>query len=112
MLVDYEISVAEGEVVLRTIWLARDTIDEQYTLLVHVLSGNKVVGSRDGPMVQGLYPTELWRRGDLVLDERIIPLEDKLDTSTAVVNIGFYSPESLERVNLVSGGDTVSLVIR
>jgi 4-amino-4-deoxy-L-arabinose transferase-like glycosyltransferase len=108
-LLDHEIELANGEATVRLLWQAREAIGADYTLFVHILSEGGQVGQWDAPIGEGLYPTGQWRPGDLVLEERVIPLESNVDSASMTLNVGFYAPENGERVNLLGGGDTLAL---
>lgn len=96
-------------VFVRTVWRAESAIEADYTLFVHVLSDGQTVGQMDGPIAEGLYPTSWWRVGDVVVDERTVPLAPGTNPAEVVVNAGFYLPEDGVRVGVVNGGDFVIL---
>jgi hypothetical protein len=108
-LLDYDLEVAEDRATVRLVWLAQETIEADYTLFVHVLSEGAKVGQEDRPIGGGLYSTDWWRPGDLVLEERVIPLEPGTNPGAVSASVGFYLPENGERVPLVGGGDALTL---
>ena len=108
-LVDYEIDVQDETAMVRTVWQAQEAVGEDYTLFVHVLSEDRLVGQMDAPIGEGLYATGWWREGALVAEERVVPLEPDVDPASVTVNVGFYAPDSGERVGVVGGGDAITL---
>jgi hypothetical protein len=56
-------------------WQARAALSADYTVFVHVLDdAGTVIAQEDGPPVRGLYPTSAWRPGQIIADDRRIPL--------------------------------------
>jgi hypothetical protein len=110
-LLDYDLEVAEDRATVRLIWLARKAVETDYTLFVHVLGDGAMVGQEDGPIGGGLYSTDWWRPGDVVLEERVIPLEPGAKSGEISARIGFYLPENGERVPLIGGGDALVLAV-
>lgn len=108
-LLDDEVEVSNGEATVRLLWRAQRAVEEDYTLFVHVLSDGQQIGQWDAPIGEGLYPTGVWRPGDLVQEERVIPLDAHADPATVTLDVGFYAPDTGQRVELVGGGDILTL---
>ena len=68
-------SASQSEVALTLYWQAMREMDEYYTVFTHVVSADgTLVGQKDSWPRDGDYPTNLWKRGEVVKDEYLIPL--------------------------------------
>jgi hypothetical protein len=73
-------------------WQTLTSLDKDYTVFVHSLSGEgKLLGQADGPPVGNHYPTSLWLSGEIVQDSRLVPAGDRY-------LVGLYDPVSGERL--------------
>ncbi len=59
-------------------WLARHYIKENWITKIQVYSRNEIVGIQEGPPGNGNFQTFLWQKGDLVRDERSIPVDSSV----------------------------------
>jgi hypothetical protein len=86
--------------------LARD-----YTVFVHLLDGTgERVAQGDGvPGYLGPLPTSLWLPGVSVLDRHVVVLPADLPAGQYSLMIGWYDPETGERLHLASGDDSLNL---
>ncbi len=103
-----------GVLSVTLVWGAGSDIDRNYTAFVHVLSPDRVsmIGQMDAPAGTLAYPTGLWRRGDLVIEEREILLSGNAQPNGAVLRLGLYDPVDGNRLavpesRLPSEGDMV-----
>ena len=98
-LVRYECDlVAPDALRLRLYWQALEAAGEPLTVFVHVRRGEAMLGQEDAPAARGYYPTEAWRAGDVVVDERRIQLGVPYDPAQDVIWVGLYRYPSLERL--------------
>ena len=83
----------------RLYWQARATMDEDYTVFVHLLDEKgSLRAQQDCQPQRGNYPTSLWRRGEVIWDAHEIPLPPDLSVGTYLLVTGAYLPESMERI--------------
>ncbi len=89
-----------GEVHLR--WEALAPLSSDYTVFVHAYAADgSLLATGDGPPMAGAFPTSLWRAGDRVCDRHTLPSE--VLTRAVRVVVGWYDPESGERLPAVAG---------
>ncbi|MCX7681804.1 MAG: glycosyltransferase family 39 protein [Anaerolineae bacterium] len=56
-------------------WKALASLPGDYTVFVHALDeSGALISTGDGPPMQGAFPTSLWQRGDIVMDEHRLPV--------------------------------------
>jgi len=86
--------------------LARD-----YTVFVHLLdgAGERVAQGDGAPGYLGPVPTRLWLPGVSVLDRHVVLLPADLPAGQYSLLIGWYDPETGERLHLASGDDNLNL---
>ena len=86
--------------------LARD-----YTVFVHLLdsTGERVAQGDGVPGYLGALPTSLWLPEVPVLDRHVVALPADLAAGQYSLLVGWYDPESGERLYLASGEDHLSL---
>jgi hypothetical protein len=98
------------ELSLDLYWEATGTPSLDYTVFVHLVdSAGNLATTADGPPLSGDYPTSIWRKGDVVVDEHLMILPDDLRPGLYRLSVGFYDPDTLVRVSLADGsGDTIS----
>jgi hypothetical protein len=74
-------------------WKALAPPEEDYTVFVHVVDEEeRLIGTGDGPPLEGGFPTRLWRPGDSVADEHLIPLPADLPPGVYTIRVGWYDP--------------------
>jgi len=94
------------DVALTFDWLAAGDVSRDYTLFVHVSDAvGKVVAQADSPPQRGLFPTRLWDAGDRVSDVHLV----KPPPGRYRLSIGWYRPDTGQRLALASGGDELDL---
>jgi len=80
-------------------WQARATMDEDYTVFVHLLDeGGNLRAQQDCQPQGGDYPTSLWRRGEVIWDDHDIPLPPDLPVGIYRLAAGMYLLDSMERL--------------
>jgi 4-amino-4-deoxy-L-arabinose transferase-like glycosyltransferase len=106
----YDLSTdADGQMIVDLHWSASDRPAADYTVFVHLLdaAGNQVAGG-DGPPVYGDYPTGMWRKGDVIIDEHRLILPADMAPGDYQLAVGLYDPLTLARLARLDGqGDTV-----
>jgi hypothetical protein len=71
--------------------------------------GNRVAQGDGVPGYLGALPTTLWQPGVSVLDRHGISLPAELAAGQYSLLIGWYDPQSGERLRLSSGADALGL---
>ncbi len=85
-------------------WQARNTIPQNYTVFVHVITADGVMlVQNDGPPRNGWYPTSFWQAGDVILDARRLDIPEQLPNQTVHINVGMYRPDDLTRLSVYDG---------
>ncbi|MBC7255776.1 MAG: hypothetical protein H5T66_06695, partial [Chloroflexi bacterium] len=101
-----------GKVIVRLYWQALRPPDFDYSVFVHVLDaeGNLVTQSDHAPGAVAGYPPTYWRRGQVVVDEHIVPIPAQLASGSYAIEVGVYNWATGERLLLEGGqGDRVRL---
>jgi hypothetical protein len=81
-LLGYDLLVEESASDPRTLkllfyWRADTNPATDYTTFVHLRdAANQTVAQKDGPPASGRYPTGLWERGEIIVDEVTLSLAD------------------------------------
>ena len=84
-------------------WKALTTNLPDYTIKLELLSqGSVVAGSQEGAPANGLYPTSLWRQGELVIDRRLLSADPEAEPGKAdiVLTLGGYGSLKLGEVDI------------
>lgn len=72
---------------------------DDYTVFAHVLDGaGQPLGQGDGPPLNGDYPTSVWGNGEVIVDERSIPMAAADGARAAEVAVGLYTPSTGARL--------------
>ncbi len=96
-LLGYDVNVGDA-LELTLYWRARQPVPGDYTVFVHVVDGaGELRGQKDGPPMDGMYPTSKWLVGQIVEDRRVIPLDGAPGGGYRVL-VGMYDPASLRRL--------------
>ncbi len=93
---------------LRTLWRIDGPVTDDLTLFVHLLNGRTLAVTADGDAGDGLYPIRLWRVGDVIVDERRVPLPAGADRSALSMEIGLYARASGARIAVIEASGSVS----
>jgi hypothetical protein len=73
-----------------------------YVVFVHLLdSEGELVTQADGPPIDGDYPTSYWAPGELIADERTLPVGE-LEPGVYQLKVGMYLLETGERLPAVN----------
>ena len=82
----------------------------QFKVFVHVLDAfGKIVAQHDGEPVSNLWPTHLWKPGDVVPDERVIAALSDVMPGQYTLQVGMYDARTGTRLMTASGQDAVIL---
>jgi hypothetical protein len=82
-------------------WQATTTIDESYTVFVHLLNKDGIMGGQwDSVPGGGLLPTTNWREGEVITDEYEVPIKAGAPPGEYVIQIGMYEASTGERLEV------------
>ena len=80
-------------------WEALRPPDDDYVMFVHLLdTEGHVVGSHDGPPMNGRYATGAWRPGEVVPDVHHLVLGPDIPVGMYRLQVGVYQWPSMERL--------------
>jgi hypothetical protein len=102
---------AGQEMKLYLLWQAAAPVQPDYTAFVHLLDarGERVAQGDGVPNYLGALPTSLWRVGVPVLDIHTLVLPPDLAPGGYSLRIGWYDPQTGERLTLATGEDSLLL---
>lgn len=84
---------------LKLYWRALQPTDKPYTAFVHLLDAHgRVIGQKDAPPLNGEAPTDTWVANEYLADEYSFEIAADAARGAAAVEIGFYDPQSGERL--------------
>jgi hypothetical protein len=83
---------------LSLVWQAVPLATADYTVFIHVVdsAGNRLAGNDAQPWV----PTSQWVRGEVVVDEWVVPIPDDLSPGDYQFIVGIYRADTGERLPL------------
>jgi hypothetical protein len=99
-LLGYDLDYQPGDesATIRFGWQAIQPPEDSYSVFVHVVDGDgEIVAQHDG-LPRGDYPLYRWVSGEVVLDEVTLPLPYDLPAGEYRIRVGFYRPETGERL--------------
>jgi hypothetical protein len=107
------LGAARGKLLpLELYWRAERTINESYTVFVHLVNAQgEVVADGDSMPFSGLYGTERWRVGESLRDQHAISIPATLAAGKYFVEIGIYLPTNGNRLPILTGADRSDKII-
>lgn len=104
-------TLSPGELLaLRLVWTTTAPVATNYTVFVHLIGPDgKIVAQSDRAPENGFYPTASWSVGDRVEDLYGLPLPTGLPAGEYRLVVGWYRPETGERLLLGNGADAWEL---
>ena len=86
-------------------WQAIESPETDYTAFVHVVdAAGEIVAQSDAQPLQGRYPTSIWSRGEVVVDEQAF---EAIPPGQYQVYVGWYRWDTLELLPVTSGGSGI-----
>lgn len=83
------------------LWEATGAPGRRWQVFVHLLDpGGALIGQADGPMGEGLAPTDAWQAGDRIVDRHRLPS----GVHPTAFRVGLYDLSSGERAPVVQAG--------
>jgi hypothetical protein len=96
---------AGGEIGLSLYWQANDTPTKNYTVFNQLIGGDgQIWGQFDSPPVGDAWLTATWLPGEIVVDERTIPIRPEAAVGEYTLAIGLYTPGDGVRLPVVVDG--------
>ena len=99
---------------LTLVWRATDPMDTNYSMFVHALTADaQLAGQLDTYHGSGMYPTTLWRPGEIIADTVHVPLDRKVDIPNMIqFQVGVYDLTTMEGVPVFSaeGAELESII--
>jgi hypothetical protein len=82
-------------------WQAMTRMEESYTVFVHLLDKNEMIGGQwDSVPGGGLLPTTSWLEGEVIADEYEVPIRPGAPPGHYVIEIGMYDVYTGERLQV------------
>ena len=82
-------------------WQAMARMEKSYTVFVHLLDKNEMIGGQwDSVPGGGLLPTHSWLEGEVITDEYEVPIRDGAPPGQYVIEIGMYDVYTGERLQV------------
>jgi 4-amino-4-deoxy-L-arabinose transferase-like glycosyltransferase len=91
-------------ITLTLVWEVDATPAVEANVFVHVLGPDGVIAQSDGPPIDGLMPTSLWRPGDVWEDTHTFILPADLTPGSYVLRIGLYDWSNGVRLPISDAG--------
>ena len=96
-LLGYAATLQQGVLALTLYWQSASPPAKDYQVFVHVVDDNHtVLAQQDSPPMNGQYPSSTWLPGQIVVDERRIPL--RAGVRPAGVFVGLYELATMTRL--------------
>jgi len=86
-------------------WRVARTLEEDYTIFVHLVGEAGLAGQADSQPLQGEYPTSLWLPGETLQDEHLLEVYADASPGQYRLEVGLYLLEDGERLVASGGGD-------
>lgn len=81
---------AGGSLTLQLFWQADRSLDQEYTIFVHLVDRDgRIWSQHDKPPLDGDYPTSFWRAGEMVMDTYYLNLAG-VPAGTYWLEVGLY----------------------
>jgi hypothetical protein len=91
-------------------------LSDDFTVFVHYLRDGERIAQADGRAAGGYYPTDEWRRGDIINDDHHFAGVDAIDPGRDSLLAGLWQPDSGVRLYLLDAasnpvGDWITLPV-
>lgn len=88
-------------------------IPTNYIVFVHLLGPhNQMLAQHDGPPAAGRWPSTAWVKEQVITDVHELAFKDEAYQGEAILEVGLYHPQTLERLKTPEGEDRVILPVR
>jgi hypothetical protein len=94
---------------LELIWLATETIDDNYHVFVHLVDETgAIIAQSDGQPANWTRPTTGWAPGEFIVDGHSLTVPEEQPLEPLQLRVGLYNPATGERLR-VDGSDFITL---
>lgn len=94
-----------GELALTLYWQAIETPADHYTVFNHLVAADgQIVGQFDSPPMGDAWLTGTWLPGEVVVDERLIPINNEAGSGTYTLLVGLYDAGNGQRLPVTRNG--------
>lgn len=98
-------SVPNGQLRLTLYWQAINTPADSYTVFNHLVGNDgQIQGQLDSPPVSDAWLTSTWLPGEIIVDERDIPIRPNATAGTYSLIAGLYTASNGKRVPIIANG--------
>lgn len=88
-----------GSLPVKLYWRARGNAERNYQMFVHLVDAlDQIRGQVDAPPLAGVAPTRSWVDGEILVEERNIPIVADAPVGPYRLAVGFYVADTGERV--------------
>ena len=98
-----------GGLTVSLYWQAVNTPTNLTRFVQLVGPDGRVYGQNDSAPDNGNYPTFLWQPGEVVAETVTFPVQADRPSGEYTLHIGFYQPDTGQRLLLASGGDHIEI---
>jgi hypothetical protein len=99
---------AGGSLTLTLTWQCLDTMEEDYTVFVHLTGADEQpVAQADGQPVGGSYPTQFWEVGERVADPRFLDIPGTVSPGEYQLRVGMYLLATGDRLPLLDADGSI-----
>jgi hypothetical protein len=84
-----------GRIPVTLVWQALAPIESSYQVFTHLSTPDGPAAQADGVPVCWSYPTDAWRPGQIIADQRAIALPPEITPGIYPLEVGLYHPETL-----------------
>jgi 4-amino-4-deoxy-L-arabinose transferase-like glycosyltransferase len=93
---------AGGEVRFNLYWQALGPTEVSFSVFTHLLGpSNQILGQKDGPPLDGNYPTTRWQQGEVIADPYAFTVDPSAPPGEYPLEVGFYRLETGVRLPVV-----------
>jgi 4-amino-4-deoxy-L-arabinose transferase-like glycosyltransferase len=98
------IDMETGQLGVTLYWRTLNTPADDYTIFVHLMDsqGNRI-SQQDRRPLDGRFPTNMWRRGDVMHTDHLLQASDVCLAAPCYLAVGFYNWETGQRVPVTHG---------
>jgi hypothetical protein len=94
-------------------WCGVSWVDKDYRVFAQLLTDDdRLIAQSDSVSANGSRPTRSWINDEIIIDRHVLHVVDATYQGDAILIIGMYDPETLERVPNQNGENFVLLPTR